>query len=89
MLADFAAISKGDFSTPPAWGVREDVGVRGWAHSIAPTWVPISSLLTHMAYLLPVLSYLAGSKIVSVHPGVRPGYDDKYRSRGYSFVVRQ
>ena len=30
-------------------------------------------LLTHMVYLLPFLSYLAGSKIISDHPtGPRP-----------------
>ena len=42
-----------------------------------------------MVYLLPFLSYLAGSKSVSARPHVRHGYDDKYRSRNYSFVERQ
>ena len=35
------------------------------------------------------LSYLACSKSASVHPPVRPGYDDKYRSGSYRFVERQ
>ena len=39
------------FATPP-FDVR---GSRGWAHSMARPWVPISSLLTHMVYLLPFL----------------------------------
>ena len=38
---------------------------RGWFPSIARLWVPISSPLTHMAYLLPFSSDLAGSKSVS------------------------
>ena len=46
-----------------------------------------------MVYLLPFLSYLANSKSVSVRPPtcppIRPGYDDKYRSRSYRFVERQ
>ena len=45
-----------------------DMGGRGWAHSIASPWVANSSLLTHMVHLLPFLSYLAGSKSVSVRP---------------------
>ena len=48
--------------------------------------VPISSPLTHMVYMLPFSSYLAGSK---GFPPVRPGYDDKYRSSSYRFVERQ
>ena len=43
----------------------------------SPPWVPISSPLTHMAYLIPFLSYLVGSKSVSV----RPANYDKYRSK--------
>ena len=43
------------------WGRRR-------AHSVAPAWIPISSPLTQMVYLLPFLSYLAGSKSVSVRP---------------------
>ena len=49
------------FATPP-FGVRRSLG---WAHSIARPWVPICPLLTHMVYLLPFLSYLAGPKGVS------------------------
>ena len=48
------------------------MGVRGWAHSIARTCVPmqlISSPLTHVVYLFPFLSYLAGSK---AFPPARP-----------------
>ena len=54
---------RGTFRPPGlgAWG-------RGWAHSIAHLWVPISSPLTHMVYLLPFLSYLAGSKRVAARP---------------------
>ena len=33
-------------------------------------WVPISSPLTHMVYLLPFYSYLAGSRSVSASPPV-------------------
>ena len=43
-------------------------GSRGCAHSIARPCVPISFTLTHMVYLLPYLSYLAGSKGVSARP---------------------
>ena len=50
--------------------------------------VPISSPLTHMVYLVPFLSYLAGSKGISVRPPVRPGQDHKYSSRSYRFVER-
>ena len=38
---------------------------REWAHSIARMWVPISSPLTHMDYILRFLRYLVGSKSVS------------------------
>ena len=41
---------------------------RGWAHSVAHPWVPIISPLTHMVYLIPFFSHLAGSKSVSVRP---------------------
>ena len=40
--------------------------------SIARPWVPISSLLTHMAYLLPFLSYLSDSNNVSAGPPASP-----------------
>ena len=78
---------------PPVWRIRGERGGWGWAHSVAHPWVPISSPLTHTVYLLPFLSYLAGSKSVSarppVRPPVRPGYDDKYRSRSHRFVEWQ
>ena len=71
-----ATISKADVLTSKfgdLWGTITFLegygghGGRGWAHSIARTWVPVSSPLTHMVYLLPflILSYLAGSKSVS------------------------
>ena len=62
---------------------------RGWAQSTTRPLIPISSLLTHILNLLQFLSYLAGSKNVSAGPPVRPGYDDKYRSRSYIVVERQ
>ena len=52
------------FATSP-YGVR---GSPGWAYLVARPWVPISSPLTHVVYLLPVSSYLAGSKNISVRP---------------------
>ena len=67
MVADLAVISKGDFSTPRFGGLG-DAGGRGWAHSIAHPLLPISFPLTHMVYLLPLFSYLAGFKGVSVRP---------------------
>ena len=51
----------------PSLRVRRTWG-SGWAHSIARPWVPISFPLTHMIYLVPFLSYLAGSKSVSARP---------------------
>ena len=33
---------------------------REWANSIASPWVPISSLITHMVYLLPFSHYWNG-----------------------------
>ena len=56
-----------DTFLPPLWGLGETWG-SGWAYSIARPWVPISSTLTHMVYLLPFSSYIAGSKSVSVSP---------------------
>ena len=43
-------------------------GVEGWAYSIARPWVLISSPLTHMVYLSPLLGYLADSKSGSARP---------------------
>ena len=51
----------------PVWGLGRR-GDRGLARSIARTWILISSQLAHMVYLLPLLSYLAGSKSVSASP---------------------
>ena len=48
---------------PMVWGLGEKVGPFD-----SPSSVPISSPLAHVAYLLTFLSYLAGSKIVSVRP---------------------
>ena len=89
-----AAILKGDFwPTTPQFGVRGTWRGRGWAHSVVRPVVTISSSLTPMVYLIPFSNYLAGSKSVFVrppaHPSVRPGFDDTYRSRSYSFVERQ
>ena len=60
-----------------------------WGSGIGPFGSPpMGSYLppvTHLVYLLPFLSYLACSKSTSI----RPGYDDKYRSRSYRFVEQQ
>ena len=64
-------------------------GGRGLAHSITHRWVLSSSPLTHVVYLLPFLSYLADSKSISTSPPIRPGDDEKYRSRIHRFVGRQ
>ena len=58
MLEMMCSICGRRFATPWFGGT--------WAHSVARPRVPISSLLTHMVDLLPFLSYLAGSKSVSV-----------------------
>ena len=42
-----------------------------------------------MVYLLPFLSYLAGSKSVSTREHVQPEYDANYRSISYRSVMRQ
>ena len=55
---------------------------RGWTHSEAGPWVPISSPLTHIVYLLPLLVIKQAPK---AFPSTRPGNDDKYRSRRYRF----
>ena len=47
-----AEIWKGDFSTS-RFGRLVGRGGQGWAHPRARPWVPISSSLTHMVYLLP------------------------------------
>ena len=66
-------IARGFFSTPPprpVWGFK---GGHEWSrmgHSIARSWVHISSPLSHMVNLLSFLSYLAGSKSATV---CRPG----------------
>ena len=71
----------------PRFGVR---GSRGRAYSVARPYVTISSPLTHIIiYLLPLLRYLAVYKSVSARQSVRPGYDDKCRSRSYCFVERR
>ena len=54
-----------------------------------PMYSSIGSLFTHIVYLLPLLSYLTGSKSVSVRPSVRPRHDDKYLFRINRFVERQ
>ena len=44
------------------------MGCQGWVHSLARRWVPISFPKTRVVYFLPFLSYLAGSKSISVCP---------------------
>ena len=60
-------ISKRDIPPPPDLGVRRDGEVMVCL-LLARSWVPITSTLTHMVYLLPFLSYLAGFKSVSTYP---------------------
>ena len=63
------------------WSMFVVRGGQGWAHSVARPWVPITSSLTHMVYLVPFLSYLAGSKSVSARPSDPDTMtNDKYRS---------
>ena len=80
-----AAISKGVFSTP-ALGL-EDTGMTKWVHSIAHSWVPIISPLTHIfsSCCFGVI------QLVPKHfcPPVRLGYDDNYRYWSCSFVEQQ
>ena len=72
-----AEIWKVDFSTtPPVWEFRGVVMGRGWAYSIARPWVSIIDPDRHIAYLLPFLSYLAGSRNVSARQPVGPGDPD-------------
>ena len=61
------AIWKVDFSTP-SLGLGKTWG-SGQTRSIACPWVPVSYPMTHMVYLLPLLSHLAGSTSV---PSARP-----------------
>ena len=56
----------------PSVRVRGGIGM---SSLVARPSIAISSILTHMVYLLPFISYLAGTKSVSVRPPVRPGYD--------------
>ena len=67
------------------FGVTGTCG-RGWANSIAHSWVPISSPLTHMVYLLPVFELVSCSISASARP-TRIRF--KYRSRSYRFVEWQ
>ena len=78
-----------DFSTP-GLGVQ-GFGGYGWTRLIACLWIPISSPLTHMVDLLPILSYLAGSKSISARPPFWARKDDYFHSRissSSSFIIR-
>ena len=66
-------LSNGPIPEPRGLGGRWG---RGWAHLMTRPWVPISSALTQMVYLVPLLSYLVGSKSVSVRPSARPSDPD-------------
>ena len=68
-LQPFRCNVKGRLFDPPFGGWGYVVG-RGYARSMARPWALISSPLTHLIYLLPFLSYLAGSKGVPVSPSV-------------------
>ena len=63
-------------------------GGRGWPHSIAQPWAPISSPMTHMVYLLLFFELLSWLQ-KRFCPPVQPIYNDKYSSRSYRFVERQ
>ena len=65
---------------PPGWGGGNGTYGVWFSDSIARPWIPISSILTHN-YLLPFLSYLAGSE--AFPPASPTGCDDKYSSRSY------
>ena len=60
-----AEVCKRDFSTP-GLGLG-DVG-SGIGHLVVHPWVPFSSRLTHMIYLLSFVSYLTGPKSASDRP---------------------
>ena len=64
-----------DNSDPSVWGTWES----GWAHSVAGPCIPISSLLTHMVYLLLFFELFSWLQ-KRFCPPVWPRYDDKYRS---------
>ena len=79
---------------PVGWNLKEGLfstsqfgaprGGWGWAYSKTRAWVLISSPLTHIVYLSPFLSYLAGSKSVSAHPS-----NLVYRYKSYRFIKHQ
>ena len=78
------------------WGFGESCTI---VHCITSPRADVSLMMLHLnfhqpfrptvwvvIYLLPFLSYLAGSKRASA---IRPGYGDNYRSRSHRFVERQ
>ena len=72
------------FTTPlfgGTWGLE-------WTHLVARPYIPISSSLTHNGLSVTVFELFSWLQ-KCFHPSVRPGYDDKYRSRSYRFVKRQ
>ena len=62
------------------------VGVGGGPFDSPP--MDSYELPVDMVYLLPFSSYSSVQKrsFSAVRPSVRPGYDDKYRSKSYRFV---
>ena len=79
---------KGFFWPLSTLGLEEGSGIWQWKNSITRPWVPISSPLTNTVYLLPCVSYSAGSKSVSTCLIVWPRYDGNYCSRSCYFVER-
>ena len=66
-------------------------GSVGWgcAHLIARPWVPITLQLPTDTYGLSNTVFELFSWLKKAFPPVRPGYDNKYRSRSYRFVQRK
>ena len=80
-----------DYSTPQIWARRR--WESGWAHSIARSWVTISSLLAHMVYLsLFFWSYLVIfsfelSNTISARPPVQPSDPDTMTTTSRSYIA--
>ena len=74
---------KGDFLNLKLWGMEgpgeSEIGPFD-SSPMGSYWLPTDT------YLLPLLSYIAGTKSASAHPPVRTRYDDNCRSRSYNIT---